>query len=368
MKFKTLQQYWTLTDEEFRVTVVSPVNLLQSTYAERFTEALNRYDLREIKQVRIEQVVSHPEQFPDLAYGPLYWFEACVGVMPKAGYAQFRADIASWCHVHDSKVFVSEDGLIPAPIEDLTDAPHINVRPGEYPEDMVDGKIQQDVGVARAIKLVDYLKKQRDERNAARNARDKVFVANHYAIAEATGKGQKKGFYRCRAHEGKLIIEKAVTAWPDRISLVGSAENINRLLEDSKSPEGMFRDLEMLAEQSDNRYLIECACEAAGQAAVQAGHPQPQFNVVQSEKENEYTVETPSEFMLVGVLTKLLGEFGATIQSMGLNKSNYNGKEQTTLSLSVIMGGEQGGQQSTDDGDEGQRQTQQPVEIQNMGY
>ncbi len=365
MKFKSLNQYWTLEDEEYKVTVVSPVNLLQTAYADRFTEALNRYDLREIKQVRIEQVVSHPEQFPDLAYGPLYWFEATVGVMPKAGYEQFRADIASWCKVHDSKVFVSEDGTIPAPAEDLTDAPHLNVRPGEYPEDMVDGKIQQDVGSARAKKLVDYLKKQRDERQKARGERDKIFVANHYALAEATGKGYKKGFYRCRAHDGELIVEKAVTAWPERISLVGSAANINRIVEDTQPPKGMFNDLEMLAEQSDNRYLLECACEAAGQAAVQAGHAQPQFTVHQTEKENEYKIETPSEFVLVDTLTKILGEFGATIQSMGLNKSNFNGQgDQTTLHFSVLMGQPQAEQ----DDDLGQQQTQAPVEIKNMGY
>lgn len=336
--FKTLNQYWTLEDEEFTVTVVSPVNLLQAPYMERLADVLERYDLREIKTKKIDSSVSYPEQFPDLAYGCLYYIEAKLGMMP--GYERIRQDIYSFLQINPSKIFVSEDGSVEKEKEAVVDPKAVLDIPEESAFD-----VQAGVGETRAKKITDYLKKTSEERKKRQQDRDKVFVTNHTALKEHFNKGFTKGFYKCRLSGTEIVVEQKVKDWPKKVEFVAFSSGLTKLVETSAKKDNLLNEFSIFEEKTDYKYLIENACSQV-MASCQAGMgnisntpqgtPQPEYKV-EEKSDTEFEVKWPNEMVLMDQLQKLLGQFDARIQSLSLSKSEGDNPA-TYLSLSVCIG------------------------------
>ncbi|MAZ56772.1 hypothetical protein CL653_03200 [bacterium] len=237
---KTIHEFFALNEDEYRVTIVSYMDIFSEKYHDMVRLALEKHDLREMNMVRKENFQQNPVQFPQLSFGTLYFVEAILGNLPRGGYEQLRQEISQATQIRLPALFVSEDGDVPKNVSTQPDADALlKTAMGEHPLDkgcMDDPALQNLVGQKSVHSLMKAMDERRENSAIAAEAikESKVYRTTHKVLAEATGESYRKGIYEFNIVEGNVKVvgmnnESEATPLP-------TLERLNEEIQNHKSP------------------------------------------------------------------------------------------------------------------------------------
>jgi len=208
---KTIYEYFALTEDEYKLTIMSYVDIHREEYREQIELALQKYDLRELVSSPALPFQSTPIQFPNLTFGTIYTYEATIGQMPYSGYDQVKLELSQVTRIPLKFWFVSEDGNIPTvKTGKADDEALLKQAMGESPRDFSEDDTMAQTMMGQA--LVDDVLKNMDERRKERENKVKKFSESvqykttHDVLHEYTGKSLKKGIYEFTVTDGEINI------------------------------------------------------------------------------------------------------------------------------------------------------------------
>jgi hypothetical protein len=209
---KTIHEYFALTEDEYKITILSYYDIFKEDYMEKIEMALQKYDLRDIEAKAPKPFQSAPPQFPSLSFGTLYTVEATIGQMPRGMYEQIKMELNQTTHIPVKYFFVSEDGKIPqvTTSKKADDEALLKQAMGESPRDFPEDDISVQTLVGQ--ESVHELMKNMADRKKAREEESKaisesiLYRATHNVLKEHTGRSLKKGIYEFTIKDGQVFV------------------------------------------------------------------------------------------------------------------------------------------------------------------
>lgn len=211
---KTIHEYFALTEDEYKITILSYADICKEDYIDLIEFALQKYDLRELEIKPAEPFQTNPPQFPTLTFGTMYRVEATLGTLPRGMYEQIKLEIAQSTRVPIHYLFVSEDGNIPQvkSCNTCDDEALLKQAMGDSPRDFPEDDISVQTLVGQ--KSVEEVMKNMSDRRKAREENSKAvaesiqYKTTHTVLREHTGQSLRKGVYEFHVIDGEVKIGK----------------------------------------------------------------------------------------------------------------------------------------------------------------
>jgi hypothetical protein len=213
MTNKTIHEYFALSEDEYKITIVSYMDIFSEKYYDNVKLALEKYDLRDFNLVRKENFQQNPVQFPSLSFGTLYFVEAVIGQMPRGMYEQIKQEISQATYIKLSALYVSEDGGVPVTTTGAKadDEALLSTAMGEHPNDKAgqDDGAQDLVGQNSVHSIMKAMDDRRKEKDASKRKikEGKLYKTTHSVLKEHTGTSFRKGIYEFRIVKGEVVVE-----------------------------------------------------------------------------------------------------------------------------------------------------------------
>ena len=232
---KTVHEYFALSEDEYKVTIVSYNDIHSDKYFPLVELALQKYDLRELKILKTESFNKNPEQFPNLSFGTLYFLEAYIGQMPRGMYEQLKLEISQTTRLSRSSLYLSEDGKIPqiSTGKNYDDEALLSTAMRENPKDKAyepNYDVQELVGQKSVHSIMKAMEEERAKKESEKRkvAETKLYRTTHNVLKEHTGTSFRKGIYEFRIVNGEVVVEGMNNE--SNSTLVNSADELKKTI------------------------------------------------------------------------------------------------------------------------------------------
>jgi hypothetical protein len=256
MSKKSLFEYISENDQEYKIEVYILGNIEDQEISRRINTVLDRYGATEIQYYE-EEGVRLPPQFPGVEFGFVSKIEATITILPESGIDAIADQISLETQFPSSSVCVEIDGMeaadaIGADVEEADDYKSVLASDyGDASSDHIDGCCDDMVGTGSISRIVRQMKEEEFDRIRDEQERVRKFTTTHLGLRELIGENHKKGYYSCSFENGRVVVESGPhTEKPSDLKLIKDKVDLKsamavlgeNVIEDDLSPEDKKTD------------------------------------------------------------------------------------------------------------------------------